>query len=510
MKTLAIGLATYALLAACSQTRSAEDSKSNWLRSCSVVADCGGELTCSCGVCTLPCDEALACEHADGPAVCADPHAGALESACGGAGSTRDLGVCLQACSRFSACPDDLQCLAGTCVEPRDEEDAGRSPVDPADASAPIADAGDAGVDAGEPDGLLACGSVQRECCTALRGCPPGLICHIDDTCIEPGVVDENGIASLWRMTGHEMPFTAANGFVYGARALDLEGTVDNGIVRWPVTGGPGQLLTRGVRVSYRFTPRRVPVVADEHYVYFVASEGTDEDMILWRLPVDGSSPREASGSAGLSLIQNDTHLYFTDDGHSRVFELAKSAFATPASRSEVFAVELGAADEITALALNATTLFVASTNDPEGPRPIYAIDIASRERIVLAEPERFRGEFDTLHATDSELLVGNGVLERLDLTTLAVAELDLTTPDGSRPFARWSALHGSRLLMSDQSRVDEFDLNGDEPINWLLQHGCDSPIASADGMFSRVWTAVEDGEGNLVRFQRDALGARF
>jgi hypothetical protein len=503
MKTLALGLATCALLAACSQTRSAEDSKTNWLRSCSAVADCGGELTCRCGVCTQPCDEALLCEHGDGAAVCADLRAGALANACGVAASTRDRGVCLQACSRFSACPDDLQCIAGTCVVPRNAEDAGSFTVDPLDAFVPVPDLDDAGKDAGKPDGALACGGGQRECCAADRGCPSGLICHIDDSCIEPGVADESGIASLWPLSPAELPVTAAGGFVYGMRALDLEGVVDNAIVRWPVNGGPGQLLTRGIWVSYQFSPLRVPVVADDHYVYVVASEALEEAKMLWRLPVDGHSPRESSGSAGWLLIQNDTHLYFTDAGNSRVFELAKSAFAASASRVEVFGVELGATDQITALALNATTLFVASTNDPEGPRPIYAIDIASRQRTVLAEPERFTGNFNKLHATDSELLVGNGVLERLDLTTLAVTRFDLTTPSGSQSMARWSALYGSRLLMSDQSRLDEFDLNGDEPINWVLNRGCDSPIAAADGMFSRVWTSVDDGEGNLVRFQR-------
>lgn len=87
------------------------DSQTNWLRACSIDAECGG-LECHCGACTRPCSTVESCSGLDG-ATCvlaAEPGAVAL---CGGSNPTSP-GYCIPRCSAGD-CTDGASCVAGIC-----------------------------------------------------------------------------------------------------------------------------------------------------------------------------------------------------------------------------------------------------------------------------------------------------------------------------------------------------------------------------------------------------------
>lgn len=46
------------------------DTRTNWLMECDRTADCGSELACLCGVCTLACEDSAACEGLGAGAAC--------------------------------------------------------------------------------------------------------------------------------------------------------------------------------------------------------------------------------------------------------------------------------------------------------------------------------------------------------------------------------------------------------------------------------------------------------
>ena len=90
------------------------DSNTNWLRYCSSDVPCG-ELSCTCSICTLPCDpdECAAlgptarCARADEVAL--------LAPSCGTAGVTTSL--CVAGCESDDDCDAGRACLLGNCIE---------------------------------------------------------------------------------------------------------------------------------------------------------------------------------------------------------------------------------------------------------------------------------------------------------------------------------------------------------------------------------------------------------
>jgi hypothetical protein len=87
-----------------------KDGQSHWMAVCRDDADCPGELLCACGVCTIACDDDVAC----------GPH-GACEgladrSACEGSTSSA-TDVCLETCVRDPDCfGPGLECVDHACV----------------------------------------------------------------------------------------------------------------------------------------------------------------------------------------------------------------------------------------------------------------------------------------------------------------------------------------------------------------------------------------------------------
>jgi O-glycosyl hydrolase len=87
------------------------DSQTNWLKSCSLDADCGA-YSCVCNVCTLPCNTDDACAEAPGSECVGADDPGAV-AVCGGS-SAPGSGMCLPRCD--ASCGTGQMCVAGVCT----------------------------------------------------------------------------------------------------------------------------------------------------------------------------------------------------------------------------------------------------------------------------------------------------------------------------------------------------------------------------------------------------------
>lgn len=100
---LGVGLFT-GLLGACGETTAGGDSETHFLATC--TDKCGGGLSCICGVCTKPCDDANACGGLSEQATC--------EASCSGDARS----VCDVGCERDAECSSlgaSFSCVAGHC-----------------------------------------------------------------------------------------------------------------------------------------------------------------------------------------------------------------------------------------------------------------------------------------------------------------------------------------------------------------------------------------------------------
>lgn len=79
------------------------ESNTNWLRSCESDADCSGDFSCLCNMCSLPCEESAACGAL----------AGALCSLSCSAAPV--AGMCVLGCSSSSDCEGGFVCVDSEC-----------------------------------------------------------------------------------------------------------------------------------------------------------------------------------------------------------------------------------------------------------------------------------------------------------------------------------------------------------------------------------------------------------
>jgi hypothetical protein len=108
------------------------DSNSNWLAACEVTADCEGDGSCICGLCTATCSDDRDCSSAGPGASCVRPGEASGEVACAAIVEAAGESVCLAECTRDADCNDDSRCVEGSCwAEPSsviDRRDAGMTP----------------------------------------------------------------------------------------------------------------------------------------------------------------------------------------------------------------------------------------------------------------------------------------------------------------------------------------------------------------------------------------------
>ncbi len=119
MRRLALAgllLTSAVVFSSCENADPGAGSNTNWLRSCDKDADCGDQLSCLCGVCTAPCDDACP----DLPsAVCAAPDSASVRALCGddAAAPLAAGGMCLPACGKVAACDAGQLCVDGSCLQ---------------------------------------------------------------------------------------------------------------------------------------------------------------------------------------------------------------------------------------------------------------------------------------------------------------------------------------------------------------------------------------------------------
>jgi hypothetical protein len=81
------------------------DTQTNWLKTCTLDSECG-ELSCECGICSLPCASDAECNEAPAGVGCFAPDSAEVLAACGtGAAS----GVCLRPLSAAPRAPTALE-----------------------------------------------------------------------------------------------------------------------------------------------------------------------------------------------------------------------------------------------------------------------------------------------------------------------------------------------------------------------------------------------------------------
>jgi hypothetical protein len=388
-------LLTFAMLAAACWSQSPQsDSRSNWLRNCTSQSSCGSALSCVCGVCTEPCASESAC-GTEREAVCMDPAQDGIGAECARAETAGALGICLLSCDEDDDCGEDQRCVLGACLAASlIDGDAGSSPPGRLDAGVagsggagtgsggavsagaggggtimPVAGAGGRGpVVAGKPDAgpvidevdaavPPACDSTLRECCTPGGNCEDGLVCHIDRTCIAAASTDENGVATIVATFPLNDELVAIDEqYAYALRHDGDWSTAPSRLVRWPLAGGSGEVLADDAP----FFRGTFPVRVDAQRLYFVATRSeTNISSSLYSMPKNDSAAPTAHGTAGSSLVDDADHLYFSNDGDSRVFRLAKATLGTSVAREQVFRSATDSPGTIMALAINSTHVLV-------------------------------------------------------------------------------------------------------------------------------------------------------
>jgi hypothetical protein len=533
------------LSAACWSNRPNSDSRSNWLRECTSQRNCGDDLDCVCGVCTSPCSAEATC-GGDPEGTCTDPAQQGIGSSCAGTLADEAVGICLPTCEDSDDCADGARCVQGACLaEPflSDDAGAGGEPgaadagatdagsIDAGGTQAPPADGGpltarpdatttptpDAAIDAQTPPPQPICDSTVRECCSREQhACGDGLICHIDKTCIAPATPDENGVATI--ATGiaeYDQLLAVDSEFVYGARHLN--GLFQPGpiqLVRWPLSGGEGEVLADEKEFYGPGYPHSFPMRVDGENLYFVAAESSNDiSWWLYSMPKDDSAAPVAHGTAGPALVDDAEHLYFANDGDSRIMRVAKATLATSAAREQVFATTTDAPGSILSLAINTTHVFVAEKRGRVEGLTLYdvhRVDKASLDAEPLGDQTKFavnpdsEPEYMPMLASDAYLLLLPAATARLELGSLEVKPIP--NPDGGS--MQYPILVGDDLYyvfasaFSSNSEVHVLPMSTGRRAELLthprLKFG--TMIASPAGVF----VAADDGEQHrLVQIVR-------
>jgi hypothetical protein len=124
---------TLALVLSCSgrADKPAVDSNSNWLAVCEVSADCQGDGSCICGLCTRTCSDDEQCAIASPSAACIAPADASAQGACAALVSSANAQVCLATCDHDADCRAGTRCIEHACwphpsdlVDQRDDGDA--------------------------------------------------------------------------------------------------------------------------------------------------------------------------------------------------------------------------------------------------------------------------------------------------------------------------------------------------------------------------------------------------
>ncbi len=97
----------------CGDTSSVNDGQTHWLERCNESADCQPDLSCQCGRCVQPCDDADACGVVTTDGSCEAADSAAVLALCG---DQEAQALCFARCTGPSDCASEQDCLDGACV----------------------------------------------------------------------------------------------------------------------------------------------------------------------------------------------------------------------------------------------------------------------------------------------------------------------------------------------------------------------------------------------------------
>jgi hypothetical protein len=467
-----IALAALALVAACTAHHTESDSKSNWLRQCASQSDCPESGSCVCGVCTKACESSDACGAlSDQAAVCVSPTQQGLPACDSDPNPVSESRICLLACKQNAECGTAQSCVKDVCISAtlvdggvqatsgtdggtkvppvRNPLDAGGTPPNKGfdgggippnkgfDGGGippnPTLDAGGTPpvitLDAGKTNPVIDPQPSDDDAGTD-KDCAPGLVRHIDQTCIEPGVDDANGVATLVPTLPQRSYVLAADlEYVYGLRRVSKANGASAILMRWPTDGGDGEPLAGGMIFQ---VPSAQPMIVDATRLYFIAATDPAElSSTLWSMPKDDSAPPVAHGFVGKLLAQDQDYLYFTNDGDSRLVRAGKATLDSSQMTEQVYISSSDSPGQIWALAVNTDSVFVDEV-PPHGSGSttftIQRIAKATSAVTTLGTNDRFSAtSIVSIVADDSYFVLGGYGTDRLQLATSEVKPLGLS-----------------------------------------------------------------------------------
>jgi hypothetical protein len=410
-----------------------KDGQSHWMTACESSADCAGNRLCACGVCTVECSDDSATCGSNGRCEAVDER-----SACDGAPRGVDR-VCLERCAQDLSCEANaLVCEDSACV-PRaasgpGSEDAGVALDGSLDSSLSDDETGGAGAgntsmpgdepamqpedagkadDAGmqEPPAMVhacndppfeacaepgaSCGFCEVGCngeicvlptrpaCAAGGTCPDGLICHIDYTCIERGVPDEEDIATLAMgpLEGYEnfiastlVNFVLAGDTLYWLdvgnhnSAPGYDPSRNGGIYRVDLVSRSETAIAIGIDIA------RHDLFVQQDFVFYA-----DRDFLRY-FALDSSAVVSAVAPEQLDvqwLIEDAVIFYGEDDGTS----LRRH---DPKTGDDRVLIDLGAQHRIKTVSSDGARIFIEEAFGTEPPR-LISVDKAGGPLEVVA-----------------------------------------------------------------------------------------------------------------------------
>lgn len=147
----------------------------------------------------------------------------------------------------------------------------------------------------------------ERPECAADGGCPRGLLCHADGTCIEPGKCDQFGESTLAIVGDVRELFVTAGGVYLLKANSDPLGNPpgDSAITRVPIDGGAVETVVAGIGEPWQ-------LLVDESRVFWVQAAGGT--LSLWRAERSGANRAQFGLAGNLLWAQNGADLYFVSE----------------------------------------------------------------------------------------------------------------------------------------------------------------------------------------------------
>lgn len=393
---------------------------------------------------------------------------GVVLAGCYGTSQAKDGQSHWQTCTQHSDCEQpEYECVDHECVAVVEhvapERDSGRPssvegepPIQRVDAQAPWCGEACTGMDP-LPDPTPPPLAGTRVPCNPDMTCPDGLVCHIDRTCIERGVADENGLATIALNIPlpfgiHESTSYEQGGFVVtddavfwqdmGATSAVGEHQVNGGIYRF-------DLASREVTtVVDSLGEQRRGLVVDGDYAYF------QDDMMIRYVGIDGQSGgglirHNITGEHDAPWTVVAGSVYYT---HFHGVELRRM---TPATGEDGVVFEVDDGHAIISLASNDQHVFMETHEFGLPTTRLLALEGSGSTAEVISSTFRIPDAPGQIIVTDDFIFSVEGNHTALRAHDLATGEWS-TVGETAEPWMKLRSVHDDFVYYTlDQDLAD-------------------------------------------------------